>query len=121
MAIHNNKLIYRKISIRRSLNYQICLSYEYKVKKSSQNLFILSKSFDMRGNTKIYRPYKKELLLANYMYSVWVMVNSYFFQLVPSQVVLFNWSTRTDVNSYLKSTRTFFWSTRTFEIILYIL
>ena len=54
------------------------------------------------------------------MTSVRVMVNSYFFQLVPSQVVLFNWSTRTDVNSYLKSTRTFFWSTRTFEIIIYL-
>ena len=47
------------------------------------------------------------------------MVNSYFYQLVPSQLVLFNWSTRTVVNSYLKSTRTFFWSTRTNVIIIY--
>ena len=36
--------------------------------RSQVKISILSKSFDMRGNTKIYHPYKKELLTANYMY-----------------------------------------------------
>ena len=43
-----------------------------------------------------------------------VMVNSYFYQLVLSQLVLFHWSTRTFLQLVLWSTRTFLWSTRTF-------
>ena len=38
------------------------------------------------------------------------MVNSYFYQLVPSQLVLFHWSTRTFLQLVL-------WSTRTFSLV----
>ena len=102
--LSNNAFVQSKLSILK----------EYPIKFSVTNSFGRAKVLDwfckstdwlsLKKNTKQTATADQRLFFLS------IMVNSYFYQLVPSQLVLFHWSTRTFLQLVL-------WSTGTFSLV----